>query len=98
MVGTGAAADAEGVTFFTTSNPQHPEPAMQFFASSQSPWSTSKLPATAVPARAGGAAAPAPKKPELCGWYDSSFDLARGLEVSEEDCDTLYQLWDLSQR
>ncbi|KQV52627.1 hypothetical protein ASC95_07310 [Pelomonas sp. Root1217] len=67
---------------------------MQFFSSSQSPWSNSKLP-VAMPARsrtgvAGG-------KPEICGWYDSSFDLATGLEVVEQDNDTLYQLWQLSQ-
>jgi hypothetical protein len=28
--------------------------------------------------------------------HDSSFDLAHGLEVTEED-DTLFQLWDLSR-
>lgn len=32
-----------------------------------------------------------------CGWYDSSFDLARGLEIVEQDDDALYQLWALSQ-
>ena len=68
---------------------------MQFFNSSQNPWSTSKLP-MAMPSRsrpgvtAGG-------KPEICGWYDSTFDLATGLEVLEQDNDTLYQLWELSQ-
>lgn len=87
-------ADAEGVTFFTTFKPSKPEPAMQFFHSSQQPWSPSKSPA-AMPAPP-RVAAPG-VKPELCGWYDSSFDLARGLEVSEEDNDTLYQLWELSQ-
>jgi len=66
---------------------------MQFFASSQSPWSNSKLP-QAVPVR--GISAIAAARKADCGWYDSSFDLARGLEVVEEDCDTLYQLWDLS--
>jgi hypothetical protein len=70
---------------------------MQFFSSSQHPWSNSQLPA-AMPARPRGVVMMnGPVKPELCGWYDSSFDLARGLEVSEEDNDTLYQLWELSQ-
>ena len=64
---------------------------MQFFSPSQPAWSTSKLPTAAQLQRAGDSA-----KPEICGWYDSSFDLATGLEVSEEDNDTLYQLWDLS--
>jgi hypothetical protein len=32
-----------------------------------------------------------------CGWYDSSFELARGLEVVEQDDDALYQLWELSR-
>lgn len=68
---------------------------MQFFSSSQHPWSNSKLP-MAVPTKPG--ATTAGKKPEICGWYDSSFDLATGLEVSEQDNDTLYQLWELSQR
>jgi hypothetical protein len=69
---------------------------MQFFNSSQNPWSTSKLP-LAMPARARAAVVTPGAKPEICGWYDSSFDLARGLEVSEQDNDTLYQLWELSQ-
>ena len=70
---------------------------MQFFSSSQHPWSNSKLPMAAPPARPRGALVNGQIKPELCGWYDSSFDLARGLEVSEEDNDTLYQLWELSR-
>jgi hypothetical protein len=68
---------------------------MQFFSSSQSPWSNSKLPvAMQARPRSEGAAG---GKPEICGWYDSSFDLSTGLEVSEQDNDTLYQLWQLSQ-
>ncbi|MBI3349822.1 MAG: hypothetical protein HY020_21755 [Burkholderiales bacterium] len=70
---------------------------MQPFSASQDPWSTSKLPMSMqVPARPRGMGANG--KPELCGWYDSSFDLANGLEVSEQDSDTLYQLWELSQK
>ena len=68
---------------------------MQFFASSQSPWSNSKLPLGGQP-RPRMAANGANRKVD-CGWYDSSFDLAQGLEVVEQDCDTLYQLWELSQ-
>jgi hypothetical protein len=67
---------------------------MQFLSSSQQSWSNSKLP-PAVPARS--RAGMAGGKPELCGWFDSSFDLATGLEVVEQDNDTLYQLWELSQ-
>lgn len=27
-------------------------------------------------------------------WYDFSFDLVKGLEVSEEDNDIFYQFWE----
>ena len=68
---------------------------MQFFSSSQFPFVNSKLPQVAMPRFAGGAAAAAKLD---CGWYDSSFDLAHGLEVCEADHnDTLYQLWELSR-
>ena len=67
---------------------------MQIFDSSQSPWSNSKLPLAGA---SRSLSTPAAARKLDCGWYDSSFDLARGLEVVEEDCDTLYQLWDLSQ-
>lgn len=68
---------------------------MQFFSSSQFPWVNSKQPAAALPRVATPSAASASKVD--CGWYDSSFDLAQGLEVSEQDCHTLYQLWELSR-
>jgi len=68
---------------------------MQFFSSSQFPWSNSKLPQAAAPLRCINSVGGARKRD--CGWYDSSFDLAQGLEVSEQDNDTLYQLWELSQ-
>ena len=68
---------------------------MQLFSSSQFPWANSKLPA-AVTAQA-GARLNAAGKPEPCGWYDSSFDLARGLEIVEQDDDALYQLWALAR-
>lgn len=67
---------------------------MQFFASSQSPWSNSKLPQAVV---ARGMSSQAAGRKIDCGWYDSSFDLAQGLEVVEQDCKTLYQLWELSR-
>ncbi len=65
---------------------------MQFRAS-QYPWSNSKLPQGVAPRAVVG---PLNRKID-CGWYDSSFDLSRGLEVVEEDNDTIYQLWELSQ-
>ncbi|RZJ08324.1 MAG: hypothetical protein EOP39_14140 [Rubrivivax sp.] len=71
---------------------------MQFFHSSQTPWVSSKPPLTPAPlAPVARSRAPAPGfKPATCAWYDSSFDLAEGLEVTEED-DTLFQLWDMSR-
>lgn len=68
---------------------------MQFlFSASQYPASNAK-PAPGAALRCINSAASCRKVD--CGWYDSSFDLAQGLEVSEEDCHTLYQLWELSQ-
>jgi len=66
---------------------------MQFVSSSQHPGARS--PQAALPHSCdmegitGG--------PELCGWFDSSFDLAHGLLVVEQDDDSLYQLWKLSR-
>lgn len=65
-----------------------------FFNSSQFPASNTKQAPSAV-LRCINSAGSGRKAD--CGWYDSSFDLAQGLEVSEEECDTLYQLWELSQ-
>lgn len=65
---------------------------MPFFNSSSSFWSNSKLPAFG-PVRTSSA----PRKPEAYGWFDSSMDLAQGLEVVEQDNDTLYQLWQLAR-
>jgi hypothetical protein len=83
------------VTFSTTSTPSKPETAMHFFSSSQFPCGNSKLPQVAAPMRAAGSVV----GPKIdCGWYDSSFDLARGLEICEDvHNDMLYQLWELSQ-
>lgn len=67
---------------------------MQFLNSLQSTWSNSKL-RNSVPLNAVKTTANARKLD--CGWYDSSFDLAAGLEVIEQDNDTMYQLWELSQ-
>jgi hypothetical protein len=68
---------------------------MHFFSSSQFPWAHGKQPPQMPPPRSLTHLTAAGKRD--CGWYDSSFDLARGLEVTEEDCHTLYQLWELSQ-
>lgn len=67
---------------------------MQSFSESQLPWPDSKLPLAMISLAAGGKGG---ARKLDCGWYDSSFDLARGLEVSEQDNDTIYQLWELSQ-
>ena len=68
---------------------------MQFFSASPFPFSNSQLPQIVtvhLPHGSGGAG-----KAD-CGWYDSSFDLAHGLDVCEADHnDTLYQLWELSR-
>ncbi len=48
------------------------------------------------PAEAPPSAAVA-SEPGPCGWLDSSLDLARGLEVCEQDDDSLLQLWRLAQ-
>ncbi|MFG6485543.1 hypothetical protein ACG04R_02605 [Roseateles sp. BYS78W] len=67
---------------------------MQFFSSSQFPFVNSKLPQIVAPRGPVGAG----RAGKLdCGWYDSSFDLAHGLDVHEDDNDTLYQLWELSR-
>lgn len=86
------------MTLTTTSQHSKPETAVQFFSSSQFPWSNSK-PAQIVPLRARelGTTPVGLMQRIDCGWYDSSFDLAQGLEVSEQDHDTLYQLWELSR-
>lgn len=68
---------------------------MQSFSASQPSWFHSKQPLPTLPRPRTGLTPGG--KTEICGWYDSSFDLAQGLEVVEQDCDTLYQLWELSQ-
>ncbi|MDG0834253.1 hypothetical protein [Roseateles saccharophilus] len=72
---------------------------MQFFDASQFPWSNSKLPqnmALTLGSAQRLAGSTGSRKID-CSWYDSSFDLAQGLEVAEHDNDTLYQLWELSR-
>ena len=68
---------------------------MQFFSASQQPRPLSKPPVPAMPARPCAEAQEPEIKPETCGWYDSSFDLASGLEISEQADDMLYQLCEL---
>jgi len=65
---------------------------MQLFSVSHQPSAMSKSPVAALPARPRVEARELQTKPEACGWYDSSFDLASGLEISEQDDDVLYQL------
>ena len=67
---------------------------MQFF-SSERRWSHSKPPQLAAGCPRSGVVA---CNPESYGWFDSSLDLAQGLEVMEQDDDALYQLWELSRR
>ena len=70
---------------------------MQFFSSSQQAWAASKPPIAQVQRPRANVGIGGKGKADIVGWYDSSFDLATGLEVSEQDNDTLYQLWELSQ-
>ncbi|MEO6277650.1 hypothetical protein [Roseateles sp.] len=65
---------------------------MQLFNISQ-PRPLPKLPvAVTVPSSVAAPETELEAKPESCGWYDSSFELAAGLEISEQDDDLLYQL------
>ena len=67
-------------------------------ASSQFAWSASSLRSVTAGSPGAGRRAPAPRRAEPCGWFDSSFDLAQGLDITEQDSDTLYQLWELSRQ
>jgi hypothetical protein len=98
-------ADADGVLFFTPQRTSKPgAAAMQFLNSSPSFWSHSKHPQgmqprmTAKVANGGGGSGSGNGNARKldCGWYDSSFELSQGLEVSEQDNDAIYQLWQLS--
>ena len=65
---------------------------MQLFNVSQ-PRSLAKPPvAMTVPSCVAAPEADPETKPEACGWYDSSFDLASGMEITEQADDMLYQL------
>ena len=65
---------------------------MHLFNALQRPWAVAKPPvAIALPPPAATDEAPE-AMPEACGWFDSSFELAKGLEISEQDDDLLYQL------
>jgi hypothetical protein len=87
-----AGSDADGMTLTATSQPSEPETAMQSLNSSQFNWGDAK-PAQGVPPQA---RTPGARKPD-CGWYDSSLDLAQGLDIVEQDNDALYQLWELAR-
>jgi hypothetical protein len=64
---------------------------MHFFSSSRV---TSTLVQTAMPVAT--TRSPELAEAEGCGWFDSSFELSHGLEITEQDDGTLYQLWSLS--
>lgn len=64
---------------------------MHFFSPSPRPSSLPRVAALPVAAPA-EPAADAPR-PEGCGWFDSSFELTHGVEITEHDDRTLYQLW-----
>lgn len=66
---------------------------MPFFNASPAPRFMAHSSVAAVLGRSMTAAS----KPEAYGWYDSSFDLLTGLEVTEQDNDTMFQLWQLAQ-
>jgi hypothetical protein len=68
---------------------------MHFFNASQQPWAIAKPPVASLPVQPRVEAQDLETKPETCGWYDSSFDLAAGLEISEQDDDLMYQLCQL---
>ena len=87
------------MSFATNHAPQH---ALNPAATSQFAWPASSLggapSVTPAASRTARGRAPAPRRPEPCGWFDSSFDLAQGLDITEQDSDTLYQLWELSRQ
>ena len=66
---------------------------MQFLSAPLHPWPTAKLPPVVRPRPRDTADV---GLPDLCGWYDSSYDLTQGLQVVEQGDDSLYQLWKLS--
>lgn len=66
---------------------------MQFLVSAPTPRFHAPQPAL-VPGHPRQAPA---ARPEVRGWFDSSLDLAQGLEVTEHDCDALYELWRLAR-
>jgi hypothetical protein len=83
----------------TPAVPTPPEIAMQFFSSTLSGFRSS------AQGKGSDNADSAPKRlmhyaarhnPLTCGWYDSSFELQDGLEVTEQHDDDLYQLWQLA--
>jgi len=65
---------------------------MQFFSLSQ-PRPLAQPPEASLPAQPPADALGLETKP--CGWFDSSFELAAGLEISEQEDDLLYQLCEL---
>lgn len=66
---------------------------MQFFSTPRTARPPVVPPTVAAAARLKTDELDAP--PDGCGWYDSSFDLSKGLDVTEQDCDLGYQLCQL---
>lgn len=68
---------------------------MQFFSTPRTARPTTPPPAVVAAAATSVPSDEAATQTDGCGWYDSSFDLSRGLEVSEQDSDLGYQLCQL---
>ena len=92
-----AGRDADGMALNATPDTPDTEPAMQHRLSTCAAL-TAQMPGGLDAARRTQAeAARAVARKMDCGWYDSSFDLARGLDIVEQDDDALYQLWTLAR-
>lgn len=65
---------------------------MQFFGILRTVHPATPLPVVVAAAAAIERSDEPDTPPDGCGWYDSSFDLSKGLDVSEQDGDLGYQL------
>ena len=92
-----AGRDADGMALNATPDTPDTEPAMQHRLSSPAASIALTQGRLEVAGRTQAPAAIAAARKMDCGWYDSSFDLARGLDIVEQDDDALYQLWTLAR-
>jgi len=69
---------------------------MQFFSTPRFARPTTPPPVAAAAAVTTERSDEPDTQPDGCGWYDSSFELSKGLDVSEQDSDLGYQLCLLS--